>query len=102
MHYSKEKPSCSTFRVITANFRVSEMLEFLRYAHMQRKFQLMLFKNLQLKSVKQWSDFRPFLDVFCFFLIFFASYLELVVYMMCMPGCRLESLTFSERGIGVY
>ena len=31
MHYSKEYPSCSTFRVITANFRVSEMLGFLRY-----------------------------------------------------------------------
>ena len=30
MHYSKEKPSCSTFRVITANFRVSEILGFLR------------------------------------------------------------------------
>ena len=29
MHYSKEKPSCSTFRVITANFRVSEILVFL-------------------------------------------------------------------------
>ena len=26
MHYSKEKPSCSTFRVITANFRGSEIL----------------------------------------------------------------------------
>ena len=31
MHYSKEKPSCSTFRVITADFRVSEILGFLRY-----------------------------------------------------------------------
>ena len=31
MHYSKEKPSCSTFMVITANFRVSEILGFLRY-----------------------------------------------------------------------
>ena len=34
MHYSKERPSCSTFRVVTANFRVSEILEilgFLRY-----------------------------------------------------------------------
>ena len=31
MHYSKEKPSCSTFRVITANFRVSEILVFLQY-----------------------------------------------------------------------
>ena len=30
MHYSKEKPSCLTFRVITANFRVSEILGFLR------------------------------------------------------------------------
>ena len=30
MHYSKEKPPCSTFRVITANFRVSEILGFLR------------------------------------------------------------------------
>ena len=31
MHYSKQKPSCSTFRAITANFRVSKMLGFLRY-----------------------------------------------------------------------
>ena len=31
MHYSKEKPSCSTFRVITANFLVSEILGLLRY-----------------------------------------------------------------------
>ena len=31
MHYSKEKPFCSTFRVITANFRVSEILGFLWY-----------------------------------------------------------------------
>ena len=28
MHYSEEKPSCSTFRVTTANFRVSEILGF--------------------------------------------------------------------------
>ena len=32
MHYSKVKPCCSTFRVITANFRESEFLGFLRYA----------------------------------------------------------------------
>ena len=32
-HYSKEKPSCSTFGVITANFRVSEILGFLRYVN---------------------------------------------------------------------
>ena len=32
MYYSKEKPSCSTFSVITANFRVSEILGFLWYA----------------------------------------------------------------------
>ena len=31
MHYSKEKPSYSTFRVITINFRVSEILGLLRY-----------------------------------------------------------------------
>ena len=31
MHYSTEKPSCSTFWVITINFRVSEILGFLRY-----------------------------------------------------------------------
>ena len=31
MHYSKEKPSCSTFREITANFRVSKILGFLQY-----------------------------------------------------------------------
>ena len=30
MHYPKEKPSCSTFRVITANFRMSEILGLLR------------------------------------------------------------------------
>ena len=30
--YFKEKPSCSIFRVITANFRVSEILGFLRYS----------------------------------------------------------------------
>ena len=29
-HYSKETPSCSTFRVITAKFRVSEILGNLR------------------------------------------------------------------------
>ena len=28
MQYSKEKPSCSTFRVIPANFRVSEIFGF--------------------------------------------------------------------------
>ena len=32
MHYSKGKQSCSTFRVITANFQVSEILGFLQYA----------------------------------------------------------------------
>ena len=32
MHYSKEKPSCSTFRVITANFRESEILGVLWYS----------------------------------------------------------------------
>ena len=32
MHYAKEKPSCSTFRVITANFQVSEILGVLRYS----------------------------------------------------------------------
>ena len=31
MHYSKEKPSFSTFLVITANFRMSEFLEISRY-----------------------------------------------------------------------
>ena len=31
-HYSKEKPSCSTLRVTTANFRVSKILEFLWYS----------------------------------------------------------------------
>ena len=31
MHYCQEKSSCSTFRVITANFRVSETLGVLRY-----------------------------------------------------------------------
>ena len=31
MHYSKENPFCSTFRVITANFWVSEILGSLRY-----------------------------------------------------------------------
>ena len=30
MHYPKETPSCSTFRVITINFRMSEILGFLR------------------------------------------------------------------------
>ena len=30
MHHSKETPSCSTFRVITINFWVSEILRFLR------------------------------------------------------------------------
>ena len=30
IHYSKEQPSCSTFRVITANVRVSEILGFLQ------------------------------------------------------------------------
>ena len=32
MHYSKEKPSCSTFRMITANFQVSEILGCLQYS----------------------------------------------------------------------
>ena len=31
MHYSKETPSCSIFRVITENFRVFELSGFLRY-----------------------------------------------------------------------
>ena len=31
VHISSVKPSCSKFRVITANFRVSEILGFLRY-----------------------------------------------------------------------
>ena len=31
IHYSKEKPSCSTFKVITANFRLSEILGILWY-----------------------------------------------------------------------
>ena len=31
MHSSKEKPSCPTFRVVTANFWVSEILGLLRY-----------------------------------------------------------------------
>ena len=30
MHYSKENPSCLTFRAITANFQVSKILGFLR------------------------------------------------------------------------
>ena len=30
MHYSKEKPSCSTFRMIKVIFQVSEILGFLR------------------------------------------------------------------------
>ena len=32
MHYCKENPPCSTFRVITANFQVSKILGFLWYA----------------------------------------------------------------------
>ena len=31
LHYSKEKPSCSTFRVITANVQVSQILGILQY-----------------------------------------------------------------------
>ena len=31
-HYSKVKPPCSTFRVVTAHFRVSEFLGILRYS----------------------------------------------------------------------
>ena len=31
MYYSKETPSCSTFRVITINFHMSEILGFLWY-----------------------------------------------------------------------
>ena len=31
MHYSKETHSCSIFRVITIDFRVSEILGFLQY-----------------------------------------------------------------------
>ena len=31
IHYSKEKPSCSTFKVITANFQVSKILGILWY-----------------------------------------------------------------------
>ena len=34
MHYSKETPSCSTLRVITANFRVSETFGFLWYTNL--------------------------------------------------------------------
>ena len=32
MHYSKEKPSCSIFRVVSANFQVTKILGFLRYS----------------------------------------------------------------------
>ena len=32
MHYIKETPSCSTFRVITANFWTSEIFGFLLYS----------------------------------------------------------------------
>ena len=38
MHYSKETPSCSTFRVITINFRVSEILGFLWYSSSMPQF----------------------------------------------------------------
>ena len=34
MHYSKESPSCSIFKEITANFRVSEILGFLLYSQL--------------------------------------------------------------------
>ena len=34
MHYSKENPSCSTFRVITANVWVSKILGFLQQTQM--------------------------------------------------------------------
>ena len=43
MHYSKEKPSCSTFRVITANFRVSEILGF--YGMIANVFLLAAFRQ---------------------------------------------------------
>ena len=36
VHYSLVKPSCLTFRVITANFMVSEFLGFLRYVRQTR------------------------------------------------------------------
>ena len=47
MYFCKDKPSCSTFRVITANFRVSEILVFSRY----RLFQGQLPKQLYIGMV---------------------------------------------------
>ena len=54
MHYSKEKPSCSTFRVITANFRVSEILGFLF-----RISQMYFYSSGQKRRIRsRWTSWR--------------------------------------------
>ena len=45
MHYSKETPSCSTFKVITINFRVSEILGFLRYRPINSVSPILLYRK---------------------------------------------------------
>ena len=64
MHYSKETPSYSTFRVIIANFRVSQILVFLRYAI--SKYQPLISTNPTLRE-RLW--FRAFISIFAIFIM---------------------------------
>ena len=58
MHYSKVKPPCSTFRVITANFRVSEFLGFLWYTSQSQSWSITFFVLDVVGILK--SDSKPF------------------------------------------
>ena len=59
MHYSKEKPSCSTFRVITENFRVlSEILGFLRYPPRRERMAQTLFQGQSPRKLRGWAGDR--------------------------------------------
>ena len=55
MHYSKEVPSCSTFRVIKINFWVSEILGFLWY--------LQKFRGLQYFNLHEFSERNQYENV---------------------------------------
>ena len=74
MHYSKKKPSCSTFMVITAKFRVSDILRFLRYIRSLHSHDILymilcrsgrgaVFSVLVLQSWGRWID-PPLLQSF--------------------------------------
>ena len=92
MHYPKETPSCSTFRVIKINFRVSEILGFLRYAwfdgfsyHGSRETDFNAIMSIRVLSDRFWfiwtelSANYQMLFMFCFsnILLLFAMFQQL-------------------------